>query len=57
MAMLGRRIGARSRHRTGGLMDSTESVNSDVNPDDPGTDSNADDGGTLAVDAGLSVTL
>lgn len=57
MAMLGRRIGARSRNRVGALMQSDGTMHSDVNPDDPGSDGDGSTGGTIAIDVDLSLTL
>lgn len=57
MPMMGRRIGARSRNRTGNLMDSNGSLHSDVNPDDPGSDGSGDSGGTIGIVVDIGLTL
>lgn len=57
MQVQGRRIGARSRNRTGNLMADDGTLHEDVNPPDPGTDGSGDSGGTIGIDIELGLTL
>lgn len=54
----GRRIGARSRLRCGNLCDSDGTLDSNVDPTDPGSDPTAGDGDTgIGISLGVSLTL
>lgn len=57
MPLMGRRIGARTRNRTGTLMDDGETLHADVDPPTPGSDGSGDSGGTIGivVDIGLGL--
>lgn len=57
MPLMGRRIGERSRNRTGSLMDDTGTLHEDVDPPTPGSDGSGDSGGTIGIDIEVSLGL
>lgn len=54
---MGRRIGSRTRNRTGNLMDDTGTLHSDVDPPEPGSDGSGDSGGTIGIVVDVSLGL
>lgn len=58
MQMQGRRISARSRYRTGNLMDDDGTVDAAVDPDDPGVSTDGETaGGETGISIGIGISL